>query len=88
MYYDGEWSEISITFNIKTIKTLSSILVTGGDIAKIIQNPGPNKAHGHDMISIQMITLCANSVLPSLELIFKSYLESVVCLTQNGEKQM
>ena len=67
-------SEISSTLNTKTTKTLSSILVTRADIVKIIKNLDPNKAHGHDIISIQMIKLCGDSVLPPLDLIFKSCL--------------
>ena len=55
---------------------LSSIPVPRVDIAKIINNLDPNKAHGLDMISIQMLKLCSDSVLPPLELIFKSCLES------------
>ena len=43
---------------------LSSILVTRTDIVKIIKNLDPNKAHGHDVINIQMIKLCGDSVLP------------------------
>ena len=40
-----------------------------------IKNLDPNKAHGHDMISLQMLKLCCESVLPPLELIFKSCLK-------------
>ena len=36
----------------------------------------PNKAHGHDMISIQMPNLYGDSVLPPSELLFKSCLDS------------
>ena len=57
-------SEISSTLNTKTTKMLSSILVTRIDIVKIIKNLDPNKAHGHDVINIQMIKLCGDSVLP------------------------
>ena len=32
------------------------------DIAKIISHLDPNKAHGHDMLGIQMIKLCENSI--------------------------
>ena len=47
------------------------------DILKIIQNLNPNKAHGHDKISIRMLQLCDDSLCRPLELIFKG------CLT-NG----
>ena len=61
----------------KNNQALSSIPVTRADIAKIIQNLDPNKAHGHDMISILMLKPWSDSVLPILEFIFKSCLESV-----------
>ena len=42
------------------------------DIAKIIHNFDPNKAHGHDMISIRMLKICGNSIYKPLQLIFRS----------------
>ena len=36
---------------------------TTDDIAKIIINLNPNKAHGFDMISIHMLKICGDSVL-------------------------
>ena len=69
-------SEIPITLNTKATITASLIPVTRANIAKIIKNLHPNKAHGHDMISIQMLKLCGDSVLPPLKLILKSCLES------------
>ena len=68
--------EIPARLNIKTIKTLSSIPITRADIAKIIKSLDPDKAHGHDMISIWMLKLCGDSTLPPLEFNFKSCLES------------
>ena len=47
------------------------------DTLKIFQNLNPNKAHGHDKISIRMLKLCDDSLCRPLELIFKD------CLT-NG----
>ena len=46
------------------------------DIANIIENLNPNKAHGFDMISIRMLKICGDSILKPLELIFKSCIES------------
>ena len=68
-------SEIPATLNIKTTKTLSSIQVAWAEFAKLIEDLGPNKAHGHNMISIRILKSCGDSVLPPLQLIFKSYLE-------------
>ena len=41
-----------------------------------MKNFDPNKAHGHDMISIRILKLWRDPVLPSLERIFKSCLKS------------
>ena len=68
-------SEISAALNIKTTKTLSSIPVTRANVAKMIKNFDANKAHGHAIISIRTLKLCGESVLPPLELTFKSCLE-------------
>ena len=56
------------TNNNKNHKLLSTIYFTSDDILKIIKNPDPNKTHGHDMISIQIIKI--------LELTFQSCLEN------------
>ena len=79
-------SKIYARLNIKTTKTLSSIPVTRADIAKIIKNFDPNKAHGHDMISIRMPKLCCESVLPLLELIFKSCVKWYVSFRMEKSK--
>ena len=44
------------------------------DIAKIISYLDPNKAHGHDMLSIRMIKLCGNSICKPLSIIFNDCL--------------
>ena len=58
----GNSSEIPASLNLKITKTLSSIPVTRAEFAKIIKNLDPNKAHGHDMISIRMLKLCGDPV--------------------------
>ena len=45
-------------------------------IAKILQNLNPNKAHGHDKISIRMLQLSGNSICKPLELIFQQAMKS------------
>ena len=42
------------------------------DIATLIKNLDPNKAHGHDMIRIRMLKLCSKSICKPLDLIFQS----------------
>lgn len=51
---------------------LSMINVCEEDVLKIIQNLNPNKAHGHDNISIRMIKICTQSVVRPLSLIFRN----------------
>ena len=60
----------------RTNNLLSTISFTKDDIANIIKNLNPNKAHGFDMISIRMLKICGDSILKPLELIFKSCIES------------
>ena len=45
------------------------------DIVKIIKSLDPNKAHGHDEISIQMIKLCATSIAKPLSVFFRNCVE-------------
>ena len=60
----------------KSNESLSSINFEINDIEKIITNLDPNKSHGHDMLSIRMLKLCGESIYKSLNLIFKSCLET------------
>ena len=68
-------SILPTTLIMKTRGSLSTIRFTSVDILKIIRNLDPNKAHGHDMISIRMVKLCNASLCKPLELIFKSCFE-------------
>ena len=61
---------------MKTRESLSTIRFTIDDILNIIRNLDPNKAHGHDMISIRMVKLCDASLCKPFKLIFKSCLDS------------
>ena len=69
-------SKLPIDSSKRTNNLLSTISFTKDDIANIIKNLNPNKAHGFDMISIRMLKICGDSILKPLELIFKSYIES------------
>ena len=40
------------------------------DIAKIIQNLDPNKAHGHDQISIRELKISGKTICKPLEYIY------------------
>ena len=60
----------------RTNNFLSTVPFTKDDIVKIIKNSDPNKAHGHDMISIFMIKICGESILNPFQLLLKSCIES------------
>ena len=59
-----------------TRESLTTIDFSNNDILKIIRNLDPNKAHGHDVISIRMVKICDDFVCKPLKLIFQSCLES------------
>ena len=82
-----------------TSKCLDSIHFSSSDIVKIISRLDPNKAHGHDMLSIRMIKLCGNSICKPLSIIFKDCLSegkfpyewkkaNVVPVHKRGNKQV
>ena len=81
-----------------TSKCLDSIHFSSSDIVKIISRLDPNKAHGHDMLSIRMIKLCGNTICKPLLIIFKDCLSegkfphewkkaNVVPVHKKGNKQ-
>ena len=61
-----------------TNKRLTDITFSLCDLSKIIKNLNPNKAHGHDNISIKMIQLCGDSILPPLKIIFESAINASI----------
>ena len=69
-------SELLVILTRITHESLSTIDFSTNDILKIIRNLDPNKAHGHDMISIRMIKICDTSICRPLKLIFQACLES------------
>ena len=62
--------------NYKTDNRLLTVNFSIGDTARILQNSDPNKAHGHDKISIRMLQLFVNSICKSLEVIFQQAMKS------------
>ena len=60
-----------------TNKSLDSVNFTTDDISKLINNVDPNKAHGHDMLSIRMIKLYRNYISKPLLIILND------CLRRN-----
>ena len=67
-------SEIPSFLHPKTDKSLSNITFTEKDIEKVKQSLDPNKAHGHDMISIHMLKICGKSIIKPLLMIYKKCL--------------
>ena len=55
-----------------TEKRISQLEFDTDDIEKIIKSLNPNKAHGFDGISIQMIQLCSAAISKPLYLLFKN----------------
>ena len=76
-----------VTLIKKIHEFLSTIDFSTDDIVKIIRNLDPNKAHGHEMISIRMIEICDTSICRPLKLIFQSCLESG-SFPMNGKRRM
>ena len=58
--------------------TKFQISLSQDDIAKIIQNLYPNKAHGHDNICICMLKICGSSIYKPLEMILKQWIDTGV----------
>ena len=91
-------STLSNTCSKHTNNILDTIIFSKADIYKIIKNIYPNKAHGHGMISIHMIKVCAISICKTLEIIFQNCLRSdkfpsewkkanVIPIFKRGDKQ-
>ena len=91
-------SQLPRTFSYKTNERLYSIKINDDDILKIITKLDPNKAHGHDKMSIRMIKICSSSICKPLRLIFNHCIDSgiypcewkkanVVPIHKKGDKQ-
>ena len=63
-------------FRFLTGKRIDHITIRNYDILSIIRNLNPNKATGSDEISVQMLLLCDNSVVPPLKIIFENMLRT------------
>ena len=62
--------------SFETEERLSTFEICSDDIIKIMRSLDPNKAHGHDEISIRMIKIWASSNSKSLAILFKNCYES------------
>ena len=66
----------------RTNESLHTINFTEDDILSVIRKLDPNKAHGHDQISIRMIQICDKAICKPLHSIFSSCLESGIFSTE------
>ena len=69
-------SELPTSLTFFTNNRLSTFSFSHEDVGKIIQNLNPNKAHGHDNISICMLKICGSTIYRPLEIIFKEALST------------
>ena len=69
-------SELPLNLRYTTEKRLNILNFSSNDIEKIIQNLDPNKAHGHDKISIRIIKICSKSICKPLQLIFSQCIDT------------
>ena len=60
-------SELPTSLTFYTDNRLSTVSFSHEDVGKIIQNLNPNKAHGHDNISIHMLKICGLTICRLLE---------------------
>ena len=83
---------------LRADSTLSTCHFAKEDILRIINNLDPNKAHGHDEISIRMLKICGDSICRPLNIIFKTCLRTgkfplewkkanIVPIHKKGDKQ-
>ena len=74
----GNSSKLSLHIQYLTDNRLSCVSFSHDKIAKVIQKLDPNKAHGHNNISIRMLKVCGPSIYKHLEIIFNQYPETRV----------
>ena len=69
-------SVLPSTLNHLTDDKLSSFNISSEVIFQLIKNLDPNKAHGHDEISVKILKLCAPSRCKPLTLLFENCIAS------------
>ena len=83
----------------ETTERISSFDISKDEVTKIIRSLDPNKAHGHDGISIRILKLCASSISKPFLLLFEQSLENecfpnvwkkanIVPIHKKGHKQL
>ena len=69
-------SDPALNLYYTTAKRLNTLNFSSNVIEKVIQNLDPNKAHGHDKVSIRMIKICGKSSCKPLQLIFSQCIDT------------
>ena len=69
-------SSIPSPVNLATNETLTKINFDEWLISKLILALNPNKAHGHDGLSIRMLQMGSDSIFKPLSIIFLNYLKA------------
>ena len=69
-------SSIPPNITFATEQKLSTLEFCTYDIVKIIKSLDPNKARGHNEISIRMLKLCATSIAKPLSILFRNCFEN------------
>ena len=69
-------SELPSVLTKKLCNSLSAVEFLTYDTLKTMRNLNPNKAYGHNMISIRMLKVCDESICKPLGIIFRSCLQN------------
>ena len=69
-------SSIPSSINLTTNETVSKINFDEQLISKLIVALNPNKAHGHDGLSISMLQMGSDSISKPLSVIFRNCLQA------------
>ena len=69
-------SSVPENTSFETEKRLSFFEICSDDIVKFIRLLDPNKAYGHDGISIGMLKLCTPSISKPLQILYKNYFDN------------
>ena len=69
-------SAIPVNTSFGTEDRFSTFEICPGDVVKVIESLDPNKAHGHDELTIHMIKMWGSSIAKPLAVLFRNCLES------------
>ena len=76
-FFADQSYELPLVFLKRTKNLISSVTFNKDNIAKIVQNLDPSKAHVHEMSSIHMLKICGKSICKLCQVFSKSSIEKV-----------